>query len=389
MRLLHFSETGAVVGGVERYLQSLLGGSTPGIEHAVVTHSEGPCEYAGAWSARAWPWLAPRTGAGPGPAVSGSIPLFHAPPAPAALADLGRAPFAVFCHDHRWWCPSGTRFYLRTERPCDIRAGTGACGIRYAPLRCGSLRPGNVAAGFVRAAKGRETLGAAAAVLCASTHMASQAVRHGAIAARTHVVPLPLTMRSLPDAPVERPPLILCASRLTPEKGIEQLVDAFARMSQDARLLLAGDGIARDELERIIAVHPRRDRITLAGHLPADQLELALARAAVVAVPSVWPEPFGLVGIEALAAGKPVVSSASGGSLDWSREELGVVIADPFDAAGFARALDRAVSESVWRERARTAGRAWVSERHSLDAHVAALTRALGDLAAQAEAAVA
>lgn len=388
MRLLHFSETGALVGGVERYLQALLGGSTPGVEHAVVTHSEGPCAYSGSWPARSWPWLAPRTGAGPGPSISGSIPLFHAPPAPAALADLGRAPFAVFCHDHRWWCPSGTRYYLRTERPCDIRAGTAACGIRYAPLRCGSLRPGNVAGGFMRAAKGRETLAEAAVVLCASTHMASQAVRHGAVAARTHVVPLPLTAPSPADVPLESPPLMLCASRLTPEKGIEPLVDAFARMTVDARLLLAGDGMAREQLEAIIAVHPRKDGITLAGHLPPGQLEAALARAAVVAVPSVWPEPFGLVGIEALAAGKPVVSSASGGSADWSREELGVIVADPFDAGAFARALDRAVSEPVWRERARTAGRAWVTQRHSLEAHTAALTRALAGVAAQAEAGV-
>ncbi len=386
MRLLHFAETGTVVGGVERYLAALLagGGAASGIEHAVVTHAPGTCEYAGPWPATAWPWMAPRTSAPAGPPTDGAVPLFHAPPSPAAIAALGRAPFAVFCHDHRWWCPSGTRFYLRPERPCGIHASTMSCGLRYHVLRCGSLRPGPTLEGFVRAAVGREALGQAAVVLCASEFMAREAVRHGAKSAAVHVAPLPVTMPT--DAappPAAGIPLILCASRLTPEKGIEQLLDAFARMRTAARLALAGGGILEERVADVVSVHPRRDRITIAGQLGDAALRALFAEARVIAVPSVWPEPFGLVGIEALAWGRPVVSSGAGGTTDWSRAEFGVLTADPFDTGALAAALDRVLAESVWADRARSAGAAWVRARHGLDAHVAALTAALAPLAAQ------
>lgn len=378
---MHFAETGAVVGGVERYLQALLAADVPDLEHAVVTHA-GHCEYAGRWPAVTWPWLAPRTGATAGPAVSDAIPVFHAPPSPAALADLGRAPFAVFVHDHRWYCPSGTRLYLRTERPCDIRAGTGACGLRYHFLRCGSLRPATTLNGFVRAAVGRETLAQAAAVLCASDFMARQAVRHGAAADRVHVVPLPVAVPAGEPPPPAGTPVILSASRLTPEKGVRQLLDAFALVRTPARLVLLGDGILEARLLDEVAAHPARDRITLTGRLTGENLGAAFRAASAVATPSLWPEPFGLVGVEALALGRPVVSSGTGGSAEWSREELGVLTADPSDAAAFAAALDRVLTEPAWRARAGTTGAAWVARHHGLPAHVAALTAALAPLAA-------
>ena len=147
--------------------------------------------------------------------------------------------------------------------------------------------------------------------------------------------------------------------------------------------MLAGGGILERRVAEVVAVHPRRDRITLAGQLSDAALRALFAEARVIAVPSVWPEPFGLVGIEALAWGRPVVSSGAGGSADWSREELGVIIANPFNPDAFAAALDRALTEAMWAERARAAGTEWVRRRHGVDSHVAALTTALGPLAAQ------
>ena len=387
MRLLHFAETGAVVGGAERYLETLLAADVPDLEHAVVTHGGGPCEYAGPWPSFAWPWLAPRAKAGPGPGVQDATPLFHAPPSPATLADLGDVPYAVFCHDHRWWCPSGSRFHLRTHRACAIHASWAACGLRYHLLRCGSLRPGPTVANFARAAMARTTLAGAGAVLCASQFMVREAVRHGARSTRTHLVPLPVAVPPDPTTPAPDDPVILAASRLTPEKGIAELLDAFALVRTPARLVIVGDGIEAEALADAAAVHPAAHRISFAGRLGPGAMRDALAAATLVAMPSVWPEPFGLVGIEALALGRPVVSSGTGGSADWSREDLGVLTADPTDPAALALALDRALTEPEWTRRAREVGAPWVAERHGMAAHVAALTAALATLAGRSRAA--
>ena len=54
-------------------------------------------------------------------------------------------------------------------------------------------------------------------------------------------------------------------------------------------------------------------------------------------MPSLWPEPFGLVGIEALAAGRPVVASATGGIGDWLEDGVGGLMVPPGDPGALAR----------------------------------------------------
>jgi glycosyltransferase involved in cell wall biosynthesis len=394
MKLVHFALDGAVVGGVERYLADLLGSHAAGLEHAVVLEARGRCEFAGPWPVTTASWSAEASRHATDEAVldellasSDAVCLFHYPPSEATLATARKAgaPAALFCHDHRWWCASASRYHALTRRVCAIHASTPACALRYHALRCGGLAPGRLVRGLGRAAAGRRALARADAVLAASAFMAAEARLHGALPGRTHVVPLP-TAAADPELPAPRapgaPPVVLFASRLTPEKGVATLLEAFALMRRPARLELAGTGIAAPWAAEVARAHPRAADITLLGHLERHAMAGALARAAVVAVPSLWPEPFGLVGIEALAAGRPVVATGVGGTADWARPELGVLVVPPGRPAALAEALDRAVTDPSWTERARTAGAVWVRERHSVAAHVARLTEVL---AARAE----
>jgi glycosyltransferase involved in cell wall biosynthesis len=216
------------------------------------------------------------------------------------------------------------------------------------------------------------------AVLTASSFMGAEAALHGANPARTHLAPLPTRFDAAPPPPSgQRPPVILFASRLTPEKGVRLLLEAYARMEVTAQLELAGSGIAAQATQRAVATHPARERIRLLGHLDDAGMRDAYARASVVVVPSLWPEPFGLVGIEALAAGRPVVTTGVGGMADWARIDLGVLVVSPGHAAALAAALDRALSDPAWTARARTDGAPWVRIRHSVAAHAARLVEVL------------
>jgi glycosyltransferase involved in cell wall biosynthesis len=137
-------------------------------------------------------------------------------------------------------------------------------------------------------------------------------------------------------------PIVLACGRLSPDKNYPFLVRAFARMAtSDARLVILGEGPHRDAIEAQIARLNLADRVALPGYGdPAQWYE----RASCFAVTS-RREAFGLVVVEALAAGLPVVTTASGGPdeiLDNGRH--GHVIAQG-DEQAFAAALDAALAE--------------------------------------------
>ena len=93
----------------------------------------------------------------------------------------------------------------------------------------------------------------------------------------------------------------------------------------------------------------------------------------MVVVPSLWPEPFGLVGIEALAAGRPVVASATGGIEDWLDDGVSGVCVKPGDARELARALDALLADPDRRRAMGEAGKLAVQSRFSPESHVLAL----------------
>jgi glycosyltransferase involved in cell wall biosynthesis len=96
----------------------------------------------------------------------------------------------------------------------------------------------------------------------------------------------------------------------------------------------------------------------------------------VLALPSVWPEPFGLVGIEALAAGRPVIASATGGIEDWLEHGVNGLLVPAGDVAALATTLTELLADPVRQAAMGAAGMRLVAERYSRERHVAALSEA-------------
>jgi glycosyltransferase involved in cell wall biosynthesis len=111
--------------------------------------------------------------------------------------------------------------------------------------------------------------------------------------------------------------VIACIRRLTPRMGIEDLLDAWTALpdhpSCDRVLLIGGDGPARPDLERRARTLAISDTVRFLGRLTEEELTSVYRAADVVVVPTVALEGFGLVVIEALACGTPVVTTDSGG----------------------------------------------------------------------------
>jgi glycosyltransferase involved in cell wall biosynthesis len=164
--------------------------------------------------------------------------------------------------------------------------------------------------------------------------------------------------------------------RLIEPKGGRFLVEAAQRASAvlggPLKLVVAGDGPERVSLEA------RAQKIGVnaefVGWVDSVQRTKLMREADVLAVPSVWPEPFGLVGIEAGCVGLPAVGFTVGGIPDWLLPGKCGELApgDPPTIAGLAAALCRALSSPDHLQRLSRG--AWeVAHRFTLSAHVAAL----------------
>lgn len=123
------------------------------------------------------------------------------------------------------------------------------------------------------------------------------------------------------------------------EKGLDLLFDALARLTGEWTCTVVGEGIASVKARSQARERGLADRVTFAGWLNDGALADAFDQASVVVVPSRWPEPFGIVGIEAMAHGRPVVAFRVGGVPDWLDDGVTGWAVAPGDVAAFADRL--------------------------------------------------
>lgn len=153
-------------------------------------------------------------------------------------------------------------------------------------------------------------------------------------------------------------PILLYFGRLEYEKGCQDLVAALPRIRRahpGTRLLVAGAGTAADLLVDAVRTHRVRRSVEFLGHLPDSELAALLCAADAVVLPSRY-EPFGIVALEAAAAGAPLVASSAGGLGDIVVDGVSGVSFTPGDVPGLARAVGTVLADpAAARRRARTA----------------------------------
>jgi glycosyltransferase involved in cell wall biosynthesis len=133
----------------------------------------------------------------------------------------------------------------------------------------------------------------------------------------SELVPLPVAMpdRSFERAPAANPAFVYCG-RLAREKGLELLLNAFARLGIEypsATLRVVGDGPMRDALQDLATSLHLTHAVTFVGWRTPVEVGNELSKAWAMVVPSLWAEPLGLVAIEAIIRGVPVIASREGG----------------------------------------------------------------------------
>jgi len=151
---------------------------------------------------------------------------------------------------------------------------------------------------------------------------------------------------------------LLFVGRLDERKGFPVVVEAFGRLAgahPDLRLVVVGDGPHRDAVEALPA--GVRERVRMLGAVPNVDLPPISAACDLYAGPSVGGESFGVVLVEAMAAGLPVVASDTPGYDEVIRDERDGLLVPTRDPAALAGALARVLGDPALAERLRSAGR--------------------------------
>ena len=168
----------------------------------------------------------------------------------------------------------------------------------------------------------------------------------------------------LPDG--ERP-MFVFVGRFIYYKGLPELVTAFAAVPRGI-LYLVGDGPMRRTVARLIAKKGLAARVKIIATREGETLRSYLSAADVVVFPSTQPsEVFGLVQLEAMAAGKPVINTSLPTGVPWvARHEQEALTVPPGDVPALTRAMELLGNDAALRARLGQAGRERVAQEFTL-----------------------
>ena len=288
-------------------------------------------------------------------------------------------PVVKMMHGYFGTCISGQKCHAYPQSSACKRTFGPACLAMYLPRRCGRLRPTTMLLDYGWNLRQRKLFDRYAAVVVASAHMADEYQRNGVAPERVTALPLfspwPVTSARM-DMPV---PTVLFVGRITALKGARVLADAVAdaqtRLNAPLRLIVAGEGPERAALEK--RAKALNLDATFTGWITGAERHALYRRTSVLAIPSVWPEPFGLVGLEAASLGVPTVAFDVGGIWEWLRDGVNGRLVDP---RGGAAAMGEALAAVLGNPRVLAAlGAGAIARAHELtvDRHVTKLEHVL------------
>lgn len=386
MRILQVDDTLTLAGGVGQYVAALVDLLARGGHESITVRCRG-AEHAGGYRVD-------HTLAGHDAAARlqdivrrerPDVALVHHVADAAVISALtSTLPTVAYVHGYPALCPGLAKYYRRGDEVCLRAFGWGCFPMHYL-RRCSSARnPRTVLRLMAATRRLQGALRRVPQLLVGSRYMAALLAQNGFDLARSTILPPHfIAAQPAPWTPPADPDQILYAGRLEIEKGVPYLLEALALLPRRYHLVIAGDGTLRAVYEQMTARLGLSDRVRFLGWCNQAAMPALYRQSGLLALPTICPESFGKVGIEAMAEGRPVVAFDSGGVSDWLRDgETGLLVRTRKGDA-LAQALDAILSDPVGAERMGSAAQEAVATAYDPASHVsrllAVLSAALGD----------
>ncbi|MBV8979609.1 MAG: glycosyltransferase family 4 protein, partial [Acidimicrobiia bacterium] len=278
---------------------------------------------------------------------------------PSILGPLARRriPVVMTLHDYKLACPT----YRFLDKGDVCQACLGGHFTQAIRRRCkdGSLGSSAAMAAELAIHTAFRAYRHVQLFVCPSRFMAGRMAAAGVFPDRLRWIPHfvePVPERTVDETPAKaQPPAnVVFAGRLSPEKGVDTLIEAVGRLSGSVQLDIAGEGPDRARLEDV-ASRVGSGRVRFLGRLDASAMDALMRDALAVVLPSRWYENQPMVLLEAFARRVPAVASDLGGTPELIRHGTDGFLVPPDDDAALASAIGALVGDPA---RAQAMGKA-------------------------------
>ncbi|MFC3801783.1 glycosyltransferase family 4 protein [Cohnella sp. GCM10012308] len=287
--------------------------------------------------------------------------VWHAGPETAGIVELLSAYAPVAATVHRPLCPSGARLFRDADEICLRPTGAG-CLFRWYARKCGTdispleaLRALKRSGGLIGALRGCDR------VYAVSRSTSDFLALEGIDPERLRVIDNSFGDNDMTVYPplqrrqVKEELELLYVGRINYTKGVQYLLRAVRRLLDNGhrvRATIVGDGWFTDKMRALALELGLRREIVFTGHVSGSAIDAYYDKADMLVVPSVWPEPAGLVVPEARRRGKPVVVFDAGGLPEWQAYMDGVFTAKHADVEDLAETILEASADDFSKENA-------------------------------------
>ncbi len=211
-------------------------------------------------------------------------------------------------------------------------------------------------------------------VIVATDYMKQELMRNGFAgdAIETHA-PVPRPAATAFQSTFGPRNLIVYAGQVIRGKGVDVLLEALARVREPFECVVLGDGNHRAHCEDLSHRLGLAGRVRFAGFVPPEEIPGFYREATLAVMSSVWPEPFGAVGLEAMRCGLPVVAFDAGGIREWLVDGWNGFLVPWMDRAGYADRVERLLRDKPLARQLGEHGRTWAGERFGFANYVTGL----------------
>jgi glycosyltransferase involved in cell wall biosynthesis len=299
------------------------------------------------------------------------------------LADLAllenlissQVPVIRMVHDHDLYCMRSYKYNYFTRHICE-RAMSPYCVVP-----CGAFlardHEGALPVKWVSySAKVRELeLNRKLDRLVVASQFMKQELRRNGFAADKIEIHAPVPPRGDPGlrSTFSDRNIIVYAGQIIRGKGVDVLLESLAQMSVPFECFIFGDGKDRAACERLSRKLGLSKRVHFKGHVSAQEIAIFYHEASVAVVSSVWPEPFGAVGLEAMRYGVPVVAFDSGGIREWLMDGHNGFLVPWMDRSAFAQRVETLLKDKRLAYELGENGRRVVAEHFDFSNYVTGL----------------